>query len=90
MYHKVIPVYNGNFTVEFGRFSELDQVKQTNFNIHSFVFLIIDETGDAVVVDTGFDIDNIFGFGSTFDDSGDFNIKKLSRNMDMILKKSGM
>lgn len=76
MYHKVIPIYNGNLTVGFGEFSELEVVKAVDFNIHCFAFLIIDETGDAVVVDTGFSTDYVYGFDSTYDRSKDFSIRK--------------
>jgi len=62
--HKVIPVYNGNLTVNFGPYSELDHVKNSNFHIHSFIFLIIDSEGDAVVVDTGFCENHLFGIDS--------------------------
>ncbi len=67
MHHKIIPVYNGSFTVKFGEFSELEVVKNTDFKIHSFIFLVIDENGEAVVVDTGFSTKNIFGFDSVYE-----------------------
>lgn len=80
MYHKIIPVYNGNLTVNFGPFSELPQVRATDFNIHSFIFLIIDEEGDAVVVDAGFDENQLFGLDSVSSRSPDEEIVKSIAN----------
>ena len=63
MYHTIIPVYNGTFTVSFSGAvnTRLPRVE----NIPSYVFLITDENNDAVLVDTGFRMDWIAGNRST-------------------------
>ncbi|MCP4135403.1 MAG: MBL fold metallo-hydrolase [bacterium] len=65
MYHTIIPVYNGSFTIKFGHLGDGEEFSLPKFeNICSFVFLVIDEEGDAVLVDTGFNEDHIPGHGS--------------------------
>ncbi|MEN6325099.1 MAG: MBL fold metallo-hydrolase [Syntrophomonas sp.] len=66
MYHTIIPVFNGYFSIDFGSMLNT-HASYWPFNSRiekspSFVFLIIDEQGGAVLVDTGFSKDYIFGF----------------------------
>ena len=57
MFHRIIPVFNGIFTFRFTGKSSDYQLD----NIHSFIFLVIDERGEPVLVDTGFSPDYIPG-----------------------------
>lgn len=61
MFHKVIPVFNGTFSVGFEGMAKIPPLE----NIHSFVFVVIDENNEAVLVDTGFSRDFLPGKGST-------------------------
>lgn len=62
MKYHIRPLLTGHFTVTFSMegYPQFPGI----INIPSYLFLIIDENGDAVVVDTGFDIDNIPGIDS--------------------------
>jgi len=57
MRYKVHPLLTGHFTVAFNGKGDLKfpRVK----DIPSYIFLLVDENGEAVVVDTGFDINHI-------------------------------
>jgi len=57
MRYRVYPLLTGQFTVAFNGKGDLKfpRVK----NIPSYIFLLVDENGEAVVVDTGFDINHI-------------------------------
>ncbi|MCL1865254.1 MAG: MBL fold metallo-hydrolase [Spirochaetes bacterium] len=56
MKYRVHPIHIGNFTVAYHG----DDVKFPKVvNIPSFIFLLFDENGEALLVDTGFDIDHI-------------------------------
>jgi len=57
MRYRVYPLLTGQFTVAFNGKDDLKfpRVK----DIPSFIFLLVDENGEAVVVDTGFDTDHI-------------------------------
>jgi len=57
LFYKVIPVFNGIFTLKFTGRSHNYQLD----NIHDFIFLVIDERGEPLLVDTGFDADYIPG-----------------------------
>ncbi len=48
MYHTIYPLFNGSFSIF---------LKSAHFmdNIHCFAFLVVDEAGEPVLVDTGFD-----------------------------------
>lgn len=66
MYYRIIPVYNGSFSIDFaGVFG----IPRNDFpfnplirNSPSLVFLLIDENGEVLLVDTGFDEEYIWGF----------------------------
>ena len=50
------PIHIGNFTVAYHG----DDIKFPKVaNIPSFIFLLFDENGEAIIVDTGFDIDHV-------------------------------
>lgn len=57
MRYKVYPLLTGHFTVAFNGKGDLKfpRVK----DIPSYIFLLVDENGEAVAVDTGFDINHI-------------------------------
>lgn len=57
MRYRVFPLLTGHFTVAFNGRGDLKfpRVK----DIPSYIFLLIDENGEAVVVDTGFDLNHI-------------------------------
>lgn len=56
MRYRVYPIHIGNFTVAYNG----DDIKFPKVtNIPSFIFLLLDENGEALLVDTGFDIDHI-------------------------------
>lgn len=66
MYHTIIPIFNGFFSIDFATMLKTP-VSYWPFNPQienspSFIFLIIDEQGDTVLVDTGFNKDYIFGY----------------------------
>ncbi len=67
MYHTIMPVFNGYFSVRFE--GQGGSALRAVENIPSFVFLVVDEDGGAVLVDTGFARDHIPGLGSTFERS---------------------
>lgn len=60
MYHRIIPVFNGRFTVKFQNQDVMPAVE----SIYSFFFVVVDESGEAVIVDTGFDMNYVPGVGS--------------------------
>jgi len=62
LFHRVIPIFNGIFTFRFTGKSSDYQLENT----HSFIFLIIDELGEPVLVDTGFSPDYIPGSESFY------------------------
>lgn len=62
VFHRIIPVFNGTFTVSFDGTGAVKLPKVEN--IPSFIFLILDEDDNAVVVDTGFRMDWIAGYKS--------------------------
>ena len=66
MYYKIIPVFNGSFSIDF---AGIFGVRQNDFpfnpvirNSPSLVFLLIEENEKALLVDTGFDEKYIWGF----------------------------
>lgn len=66
MYYRIIPVYNGSFSIDF---AGVLGISQNDFcfspvirNSPSLVFLLIDENEEALLVDTGFDEEYIWGF----------------------------
>lgn len=71
MYQKIIPIFNGCFTVNSSRSSSFPLIK----DIHSFVFLIVDENNDAVLVDTGFSPDYIPGANTAYHQDTDQTIE---------------
>lgn len=60
--YKIYPIYNGSFSV---KFSGKLPFKDIN-NIPSFVFLLIGDDNEKILVDTGFAVDYIPGFDSTY------------------------
>jgi glyoxylase-like metal-dependent hydrolase (beta-lactamase superfamily II) len=54
MFHTIYPLFNGCFNIFFKSARSLE-------NIHCFAFLVVDEMGEAVLVDTGFDPEGIPG-----------------------------
>lgn len=63
MYYELYPIYNGSFSVTFS--ADYDYFKDIK-NIPSYVFLLISEDGEKILVDTGFATNYIPGFGSTY------------------------
>ncbi|NLB87911.1 MAG: MBL fold metallo-hydrolase [Syntrophomonadaceae bacterium] len=61
MLYKIYPIYNGSFLVRFGEKSPFKDI-----NIPSFVFLLIGEDNEKILVDTGFAPDYIPGINSTY------------------------
>lgn len=57
MRYRVYPLLTGHFTVAFNASDDLKFPKVNN--IPSYIFLLVDEKGDAIVVDTGFDTDYV-------------------------------
>ena len=57
MRYRVYPLLTGHFTVAFNGNGELKFPRVRN--IPSYIFLLVDENGEAVLVDTGFDVDHI-------------------------------
>jgi len=57
MRYRVYPLLTGQFTVAFNGKGDLKFPKVKN--IPSYIFLIVDENGEAVLVDTGFDLNHI-------------------------------
>jgi len=57
MRYRIYPLLTGHFTVAFNGIGDIrfPRVK----DIPSYIFLLVDENGETVVVDTGFDIDNV-------------------------------
>lgn len=62
MLYKIYPIYNGSFSI---KLSDKSSFKDIN-NIPSFVFLIIGDDNEKILVDTGFATDYIPGFNSTY------------------------
>lgn len=60
MFHRIIPVFNGTFSVGFKGMADLPVIK----DVHSFVFALVDEHNEVVLVDTGFNRGFIPGKGS--------------------------
>ncbi|MDD2619361.1 MAG: MBL fold metallo-hydrolase [Syntrophomonadaceae bacterium] len=66
MYHTIIPIFNGFFSIDFGNMLKTPAsywpFNPQIANSPSFIFLIIDEQGDKILVDTGFSKDYVFGY----------------------------
>lgn len=62
MNHRIYPILTGHFTVSFGNDRNLKFPRVQD--IPSFIFLIEDEEGEIILVDTGFDLDHIPGSDS--------------------------
>lgn len=63
MYYKIFPIYNGSFSVSFGE--NLPYFKNIR-DIPSFVFLLIGDDNEKILVDSGFATDYVPGIDSTF------------------------
>jgi len=63
MHHTIYPLYNGTFTVRFQEF-ETPGFPRVD-DIPGYAFLLVDDDGGGVVVDTGFNPNNVPGVGST-------------------------
>lgn len=61
--YKIIPLYNGSFTVNFGPNTSYSNDIE---NIPSYVFLLIGQDGEKIIVDTGFASSYIPGLNSTY------------------------
>ncbi len=57
MKYRVYPLLTGHFTVAFSGIGNIKFPKVKD--IPSYIFLLVDENGEAVVVDTGFDLNHI-------------------------------
>lgn len=57
MNYKIYPLLTGHFTVAFNGKGDLKFPKVKN--IPSYIFLLVDENGEAILVDTGFDTNHI-------------------------------
>lgn len=68
MYHTIYPLFNGCFNI-------LMKSARSMENIHCFAFLIVDENGEAVLVDTGFDPEGIPGANTSSSQIGEQRIK---------------
>lgn len=68
MYHTIYPLFNGCFNIIFKSARSME-------NIHCFAFLVVDETGEAVLVDTGFDPKGIPGANTSSTQTGEQRIK---------------
>ena len=81
MKYRIYPVPAGRFTVTFNLegFPPFPGIK----NIPSYLFLVVDENGEAVVVDTGFDIDNIPGIDS-------HGVCNINGQIPDLIKKTGI
>jgi len=76
MRYRVHPIHIGNFTVAYhGEDVRFPKVT----NIPSFIFLLFDENGEALLVDTGFDIDHIPAPDSTGERASGQDIPSLIR-----------
>ncbi len=76
MFYSIFPVYNGSFTVTLSSSNAFSAIN----NIPSFFFLLLDEQGEAIVVDTGFSAEHLPGPRSTFErDTENELIQALSR-----------
>lgn len=66
MFHTIIPIFNGSFSIDFGGMLKTPAsywpFNPQFSNSPSFVFLIIDEQGEPVLLDTGFNKEYIFGY----------------------------
>jgi glyoxylase-like metal-dependent hydrolase (beta-lactamase superfamily II) len=81
MKYRVYPLLTGHFTVAFNGKGDLKFPKVEN--IPSYIFLLIDENGEAVVVDTGFDLDHI----PTPDSYGE---RKPEQEIPFLIKQAGI
>ena len=78
MNHTIIPLYNGCFSVSYG-----DQPYIQPFrDIASFCFLVVDEQGHPVLIDTGFSRHYIPGLDSVFRRADD-------EELDQAIRKAG-
>jgi glyoxylase-like metal-dependent hydrolase (beta-lactamase superfamily II) len=57
MRYRIYPLLTGHFTVAFNGKADMKFPKVND--IPSYIFLLVDENGEAVVVDTGFDLEHI-------------------------------
>lgn len=62
LYHHIYPIFNGSFSLDFGESLQAAILD----DIHCFVFLIVDEQDDLILVDTGFSPDYIPGLNSQY------------------------
>lgn len=67
MFYTVTPVYNGSFTVTLASSDAFSAIN----NIPAFFFLLLDEQGEAIIVDTGFSPGHLPGPRSTFERSAE-------------------
>ena len=68
MNHIIYPLYNGSFNI-------LMKSARSMEDIHCFAFLVVDENGEAVLVDTGFDPDAIPGANTALIRTEDQQVK---------------
>lgn len=66
MYHTIIPIFNGFFSVDLASLLNIPEsywpFNPLVDNSPSFIFLIIGEDGTSVLVDTGFSKDYVYGY----------------------------
>lgn len=81
MRYRIYPLLTGHFTVAF---NGIGNIKFPNVkDIPSYIFLLVDENGEAVIVDTGFDLNHI----PAPDSNGS---RDASQEIPYLLKKKGI
>lgn len=77
--HTIYPLFTGTFTVRF------EGLESPGFprvdDIPDYAFLVVDEAGAGVVVDTGFNRSNVPGVGSTFTREASLEIPALLNSL---------
>ncbi len=74
MNHTIYPLYNGSFNI-------LMKSARSLKDIHCFAFLVEDENGEAVLVDTGFDPNAIPGANTRANQTGEQKVKVAIENL---------
>jgi glyoxylase-like metal-dependent hydrolase (beta-lactamase superfamily II) len=74
MYHTIYPLFNGCFNI-------LMKSARSMEDIHCFAFLIVDETGGAVLVDAGFNPEGIPGARTYSTQTDEQRIKAVIENL---------
>ena len=74
MNHTIYPLYNGSFNILMKSARSLE-------DIHCFAFLVVDENGETVLVDTGFDPDAIPGAKTHANQTGEQKVKAAIENL---------